>query len=191
MMGGHQVHWLPLGLAGLLALLGLWLNQLTHRPVMVDNGGFNHEPDTIVENFDALAFNRSGNPLHRLKASRLIHYMDDDTTVLETPHFSVLDRESARSEVTARRGQVSSNGQHIHFLGDVRLTRKNPEGRLPLTLETEYLWVTPDTGIMRTDKPVTLKQGETVINAGKLLANNQSKEITLSGGVHGSYEKTR
>lgn len=190
-MGGHQVHWLPLGLAGLLALLGLWLNQLTHRPVVVDNGGFNHEPDTIVENFDALAFNQAGNPLHRLKAARLTHFMDDDTTVLETPRFSVLDLDSARTEVTARRGQVSNNGQHIHFLGDVRLTRKNQEGRPPLTLETEYLWVTPDTGIMRTDKPVTLKQGGTTIHAGKLLANNQNKEIALSGGVHGSHEKTR
>jgi lipopolysaccharide export system protein LptC len=190
MMGGHQVHWFPLGLTGLLALLGLWLNQLTHRPVVVDNGGFNHEPDTIVENFNALAFNQAGNPLHRLEATRLTHYMDDDTTVLEMPRFSILDRENARSEVTAKRGQVSTNGQHIHFLGNVRLTRKNQGTRQPLTLETEYLWVTPDTGIMQTDKPVTLKQGGTTINAGKLLANDQSKELTLSGGVHGSYEKT-
>ena len=191
MMGGHQVHWLPLGLVGLLALLGVWLNQLTHRPVVEDNGGFNHEPDTIVENFNALAFNRDGRPLHRLKATRLTHFMDDDTTVLELPRFSVLDQDSAHAEVTAKRGQISTNGQHIHFLGDVQVTRQSQGAQLPLTLETEYLWITPDTGIMRTDKPVILKQGKAVINAGKLLANNRSMEITLSGGVHGSYEKTR
>jgi lipopolysaccharide export system protein LptC len=190
MMGGHQVHWLPLGLVTLLALLGMWLNQLTHRPVVVDNGGFAHEPDTIVKNFNALAFDREGRPLHRLSATRLVHYMDDDTTELDSPRFSVLARDRVRSEVTARRGQVSSNGQHVHLLGDVRLSRLGPGDQAPLTLETEYLWIIPDAGIMQTHKPVTLKQGRAVIMAGNLLVNDPNKEVTLSGGVHGSYAKT-
>ena len=188
--GGHQVHWLPLGLVTLLALLGMWLNQLTHRPVVVDNGGFAHEPDTIVKNFNARAFNREGHPLHQLSAARLTHYMDDDTTVLESPRFRTLDRNNARAEVTADRGQVSSNGQHVHFLGDVRFTRQDQGPRAPISLETEYLWITPDAGIMQTDKPVVLKQGRAVITAGNLLVNDKKKEVTLSGGVHGSYEKT-
>ena len=187
MTGGHQVHWLPLGLAMLLALLDFWLNQLTHRLVMEDNGGFAHEPDTIVENFNALAFDQMGRPLHALRAKRLVHYMDDDTTELQAPRFSVLDQDGARAEASARRGQVSGNGQHVHLLGDVLLTRRE-EGRLPITLETEYLWITPDTGIMQTDKPVTLKQGRAAITAGRLLVNEQRKEVTLSGGVHGRYE---
>lgn len=191
MTGGNQVHWLPLGLVTLLALLGMWLNQLTHRSVVEDNGGFAHEPDTIVKNFNALTFNREGHPLHQLRAARLIHYMDDDTTVLESPHFSALDRKYARADVTAERGQISSNGQHVHFLGDVRLTTQGQVSSAPLSLETEYLWITPDTGIMQTHKPVILKQGRTVITAGNLLVNDKKKEVTLSGGVHGSYEKTR
>lgn len=191
MTGGHQVHWLPLGLAALLALVGMWLNQLTHRPVLQDNGGFAHEPDTIVKNFNALAFNRDGRPLHQLSAARLTHYMDDDTTVLDAPRFSILERNNARAEVTADRGQVSSNGEHVHFLGEVRLTRRAQGHDAPLSLETEYLWITPDAGIMQTDKPVVLKQGRAVITAGRLLVNDKKKEVTLSGGVHASYEKTR
>lgn len=190
-MGGHQAHWLPLGLATLLALLGMWLNQLTHRPVVVDNGGFAHEPDTIVTNFNAQAFNQAGRPLHQLSAARLIHYMDDDTTVLESPRFSTLDKNNARAQVTADRGQISSNGQHVHFLGDVRLSRQDTDARAPLFLETEYLWITPDTGIMQTHEPVTLKQGRAVITAGNLFVDDKKKEVTLSGGVHGSYEKIR
>lgn len=191
MTGGSQIHWLPLGLVALLALLGVWLNQLTHRPVVVDNGGFAHEPDTIVKNFNALAFNRDGQPMHQLSAARLVHYMDDDTTVLESPRFNTLETDSVRSEVTAQRGHVSSNGQHVHLLGDVRLIRQQGGSAPPLTLQTEYLWLTPDAGIMQTDKPVTLRQGRAIITAGKLLVNDQKKELSLSGGVHGSYEKTR
>jgi lipopolysaccharide export system protein LptC len=190
MMGGHQVHWLPMTLAALLALVGVWLNQLTHRSVTVDYGGFNHEPDTIVENFSALAFDQAGHPINRLSAARLTHYMDDDTTILEAPHFTVMESDSAHSEVTARRGQISTNGEHVHFLGHVHLVRYGPGAKVPLTLDTEYLWITPDTGIMQTDRHVTLRQGKAVITAGALLANNQSKEVTLWGDVHGIYEKT-
>jgi lipopolysaccharide export system protein LptC len=191
MTGGHQVHWLPLGLATLLALLGLWLNELTHRPVLVDNGGFAHEPDTIVGNFNALAFSEDGKPLHRLSARRLVHYMDDDTTELESPRFSVLESDSARSDVSADRGQISSNGQHVHFLGNVRLTRRAPGADAPISLTTEYLWITPDARLMQTQKPVALTQGRTVITAGSLLVNDKTKQISLAGGVHGSYAKSR
>ena len=189
MMGGHQIHWLPLGLAALLALLGVWLNQLTHLPMVVDNGGFAHEPDAIVKRFNALAFDAQGHPLHRLSAAKLTHYLDDDTTELESPRFNVMDEKGTRSEAVAHRGQISSNGQHVHLLGDVRLRRYGQGDRDPVTLDTDYLWITPDTGLMRTDKPVTLRQGKTVITAGAMLANNQRKELTLSGGVHGIYEK--
>ncbi|MEW5770649.1 MAG: LPS export ABC transporter periplasmic protein LptC [Pseudomonadota bacterium] len=191
MTGGHQVHWLPLALAALLAMLALWLNQLTHRPAHVDDGGFEHTPDTIVEDFQALAFDQAGQPLHRLSAARLTHYLDDDTTELEQPRFSVLDKDSARVEVTARRGQVSSNGQHVHLLGDVHMSRQGQGAKAPITLDTDYLWITPDAGVMRTDKPVTVRQGQSTISAGGMLAYNQRKEVTLSGGVRGNYEQTR
>ena len=188
-MGGHQIHWLPLGLVGLLALLGFWLNQITHRPELHDNGGFAHEPDAIVKRFNAMAFDVQGRPMHRLSAEKLVHYMDDDTTELESPRFSTLDDKGVRSMAVADRGQISTNGQHVHLLGDVRLTRYGQGGRTPVTLDTDYLWITPDTGRMRTDKAVTLKQEHAVITAGAMLADNQRKELTLSGGVHGTYEK--
>jgi lipopolysaccharide export system protein LptC len=189
MSGGHQIHWLPLALAGLLALLAVWLNQLTHRPVLEDHGGFAHEPDTIVTRFNALAFDAEGRPLHRLTAEKLVHYMDDDTTEIVNPRFSVLEGERLQSEVTARRGQISTNGQHVHLLGEVRMKRYNPAGDAPMTLDTDYLWITPDANLMRTDRTVTLRQGKTVITAGSMLANTKNKELTLSQGVRGHYEK--
>ncbi len=187
MTGGHHVHWPPLVLAGLLALLAFWLNQLTRQPVLEDNAGFEHEPDTIIENFNALAFDVHGQPIHALRASRLVHYMDDDTTELLAPLFSIMDKAEVRTETRAKRGMVSSNGQHVHFLGDVHLVRRVPD-KQAITLETEYLWITPDAGIMQTDKPVTLKQGRALIKAGQLMIDDRRKELTLSGGVHAHYE---
>src|SRR5574343_656367 len=104
MIGGHQIHWFPLMLVGSLALLGYWLNQVIHHPEVIDNAGFAHEPDTIVHQFNALTYDKKGDPKHRLACATLTHYLDDDTTSLERPQFSSLDNSGARIHVSAQRG---------------------------------------------------------------------------------------
>jgi len=43
---------------------------------------------------------------------------------------------------------------------------------------------------MQTDQPVTLKQGRTVVTGGELVVNDKKREVFLSGGVKGIYDKT-
>jgi hypothetical protein len=58
---GYHVHWPPMVLALFLALLGAWLNQVAVKMPVEDDAGFAHEPDYIVEDFNALAFDIAGN----------------------------------------------------------------------------------------------------------------------------------
>jgi lipopolysaccharide export system protein LptC len=183
----HQIHWFPIGMAIFLAVLSFWLNHLTADPANIDHGGFAHEPDTIVENFNALTYNEEGKPWHRISAAKLTHYMDDDTTTLDRPRFRLLVSSQTPTEVSADRGHVSSDGENVHFLGNVQLTR-HIAGTAPLSLQTEYLWIIPSAGIMRTDQRVTLQQGKANVTAQAMLINNKSKQFTLSGGVKGHYE---
>jgi lipopolysaccharide export system protein LptC len=179
---GFHVHWPPLGLAVLLALLAFWLNHVTDHQPYVDNAGFTHDPDYVVEHFNALAFDLQGRPLHRLVADRLTHYMDDDTTVLEHPVFTSLDPQIP-VEVKSTRAQMSADGKQVYFLGQVHILRQSVNGQAPTTLDTEYLHVTPDDRTMRTNKFVTLRQGATVITANQMLADDRNKLLTLSDGV--------
>lgn len=183
---GYHVHWPPLGLALLLALLGFWLNHVADHTSFVDDTGFAHEPDYIVERFDALAFDLQGRPRHRLVAERMTHYMDDDTTVLEKPVFLSLDPQLP-VEVKSMRAQMSADGKQVYFLDQVHVVRRGLNGQMPTTLDTEYLHVTPDDRIMRTNKFVTLRQGASVITANQMLVDDNNKLLTLSGGVKGSH----
>ena len=45
--------WLPLAVLVLLVALTLWLNQLVRAPAARDDGTLRHDPDAIVEKFDA------------------------------------------------------------------------------------------------------------------------------------------
>lgn len=184
---GFHVHWPPFVLALLLALLAFWLNQVSVHTPYVDDAGFAHEPDYIVENFDALSFDLQGRPRHRLQAAHMTHYMDDDTTVLTTPIFTSLAPDN-RVQVTAQRAQMSADGRHVYFLQNVQIVRHGVAGEAPATLATEYLHVTPDERLLRTDKPITLRQGSTLISADQMRLDDLNKQLTLSGNVVAKYQ---
>jgi lipopolysaccharide export system protein LptC len=187
---GHHINWPPIGLALLLALLGFWLNHLSSRVETVDNAGFTHDPDFIVERFDALAFDTNGNPYQRLAAARMTHFMDDDTTVLDKPILRNLDPE-AQVTVNAERALISSDGKQVYFLDKVHMERPAGGDRPALTLDTEYLHVSSDSRVIRTNKPVALRQGPSSITANRLIADDKAKLLSLDGNVRGTYENSR
>jgi lipopolysaccharide export system protein LptC len=190
MTGGHHVHWLPLALAAMLALMSAWLNQLAERPPAQDDGGFNHDPDYIVEHFNVQAFDITGRPRHQLTAQRMVHYMDDDTSELVQPQFHLTSADQAPIAVSARRGLIFGDRDSVHFLGDVRASRSATSTRAAYLLSGEHLRLVPDAGILSSDKPVTLQQGKSVIHAGRLYVDEHNKRLELTGGVRGLYEKT-
>ncbi len=190
MTGGHHIHWLPLGFVALLALMSAWLNQLAERPQVLDNTGFSHDPDYIVEHFNVQAFDLGGRPRHRLIAQRMIHYMDDDTTELDQPRFRLTTAGQAPVDVSSRRGLMFGDRDSVHFLGDVRATRSATRDQSAFILTGEHLRVVPDAGLLSSDKPVILRQGTSVIHAGGMYADDHNKRLELTGGVRGLYEKT-
>lgn len=188
MTGAQHIHWPPLLVACLLAAIALWLNQFGGKlPVVVDTAGFTHGPDYYVVDFDALVFDPQGKPLHSLRADRLIHYMHDDTTVLDNPVYQASEK-SGKLEVRSRRALLSADNRHVHFLDEVRIVRTPPGNRPPLIMRTEYLHVTPDARILRTDKPVEFRQEASIITANALFADGNRDELILTGAVKGHHE---
>lgn len=189
MTGGHHVQWMPLGSVALLALLSGWLNHLASTPGVVDNAGFAHDPDFIVEAFSARSFDAEGRPQHSLSAQRMAHYMDDDTTELVEPRFALTAADRALLRVEARRGLIFGEGEAVHFLENVRASRQSQFGQSPFELETTHLRVVPNSGVITSEKPVTLRQGSSSIQAGGLLIDHRNQLLKLSGGVRGHYEQ--
>jgi lipopolysaccharide export system protein LptC len=155
-----------------------------------DDAGFDHDPDYIVEQFKVWTFDIEGKPRHHLTAERMIHYMDDDTSELAKPTFRLTSAKRAPIEVSADRGLIFGDRDSVHFLGDARATRGATPAQSAFTLSGEHLRVVPDAGILNSDKPVTLRQGKSVIRAGGLYVDERKQRLELTGGVRGLYEKT-
>lgn len=180
--------WLPLVIIGVLVVLTAWLGQLAQVPQSNGTGKVGHKPDYFVENFNATAFDVSGEPRYRLNAVRMIHYMDDDTTTLDAPWFVREGAGVTRVVVRALRGLVSPDGENVDFIGGVRMMQERAAGRTPMELTTEHLRVVPDRDLISTDRPVVLKEGGSEVRGQAMVADGRQRTLELQGRVKGVYE---
>lgn len=181
----HRQALFPLGVLTLLAALTFWLNHAIQRDAPPPSGRDRHDPDFIVENFTLKHFDESGNLKHTMHAAKMVHYPDDDTTEVSRPNMSFTGR-AEPTHVHANHARLSADGEEVVLIGDVVVVREAGKQRSPLNLMTSLLKVYPDEEIARTDAPVTVKQGNSVISGVGMDANNVTGVATLRSRVTGT-----
>lgn len=184
-------HWYPIFLLLLLALLTAWLERTVQLAAVEGPRQTRGEPDLVVENLTAVKSGPDGEPHQMLSASRMVHYPADDSTHLAEPRFTRLDPAAAPLTMRAERGLVSSDGEHVHLMGKVRVVRDDPAPRGPLTLDTETLHVIPDRDLAQTDAPVRITDANTTLTAVGLELDAQNRVLLLKSQVKGKYVPPR
>jgi len=178
----------PLAMLLLLAALTFWLN----RVIQGDNprGPQRHDPDYWVERFEVRRFDVDGKLQNTLVADKLLHYPDDDTTVVTTPHITY--HRQPPSEIFARMGYVGRDGKEIDLVDDVQVIRHGATDDAPPTvLETRTLKIFPDDEKAHTNDPVVITQGMSVMHGSGLDIDNRSGITVLRGRVTGTLHRNR
>ena len=120
----------PLLLAGMLAALTFWLDRIVQPTGARPAAASRHDPDYIVERLSAVRMDESGAASYTLSAAKMVHYPDDDTTLLDARRSSsATARRQAPVTITASEAVVSGNGENVYFQDDVRVTRAAVCGR--------------------------------------------------------------
>ena len=83
----------------------------------------NHDPDYYIENFTAVGMDIDGARQYVLEAERMVHFPDDDTSLLDKPHVIQYEPERAPTHIYAETGWVSANGDEVILTGNVRVIR--------------------------------------------------------------------
>lgn len=189
-MLGRPTILFPLALLALLALLTLWIERSVQPPEKKLDGSTRHDPDYILNNFTTTRTDINGNLKYVLSAEEMKHYPDDDTTELRKPHFTQFSVEKPYTKVESDRGFVSSDGENVQFLGNVKVVRQAFKDRGELTVTTDFLDVVPDKEIATTDRPVTIHQApDTVIHAVGMIYDKKQKTLQLKSRVRAHYVK--
>jgi lipopolysaccharide export system protein LptC len=188
MRGRRLTTLAPLVLAGMLAGLTFWLDRFVQGPAQDLVGPSRHDPDYIVEKLSSVRMGAAGAARYTLSALKLVHYPDDDSTLLTAPKFVSYGSPDATVTVTANQGVVSTKGDHVYFQDDVRVTRTARESSSELVMRTSFLHVVPDRHIALTDRTVTVSDEANTVTAEGLEMNNETRVIKLLSKVRGTYE---
>ena len=180
----------PVVILSLLALLTAWINHIVQAPQAKLDGSNRHDPDYLMNNFVTTQTDVNGRLRYKLAAAEMKHFPDDDTTNLVQPHYTQFNVGKPYTQVEALRGYVARDGKQVQLVDKVKITRQAFAGKGEMTVETEYLNILPDEDLVRTEKPVVIRQApNTVIYATGMVYEKNKKTITLLHRVRAHYEK--
>ena len=175
----RPTSWLPLAALALLVGLTLWLNQLVQAPAARADGSLRHDPDLMVESFNARKLGEDGRVLYTLAAKKMVHYPDDDSALLESLTLEAFEPRQPKMTITADHGRLEQGGERVWIEGNVVIVRdadaKTEAGRLM----TDNLLVLPDEGIARTSSEVTLQSASAHAVAAGLELDNRARTLRL------------
>ena len=181
--------WLPL--IPLLLLLGAtyWLNSQVQSTALGALKTLRHEPDYIIDNFTATSLNEKGKPRFVMFAQQMVHYPDDDTTILTAPHLASLTTDRPPIRITALTGEISGKGEDVYLRNDVVIVRPAFGTKSELTFTTNYLHVLPNKDKAETDQPITMVDAQTRLNATGMELDNKTHIAKFLSNVRTVYER--
>jgi lipopolysaccharide export system protein LptC len=191
MMSDRLTATAPLILVTLLAALTFWLERMAQPSGAGAKGASRTTPDYIVEKLSAVSLNEKGMASYTLSAAKMVHYPEDDTTVLSTPKFVSYGAARSPVTITSSEAVVSANGQHVYFQDDVRVTRAAYANNSELVVRTDFMHVIPDENIAKTDRTVTITDAATTVTAVGFELNNETHIMKLHSRVRGTYDPVR
>ncbi len=180
----------PLMLALLLAVITFWINLTVEQQGPKIDGSNRHDPDYTMNNFVNTQTDTTGKLRYVLAAAEMVHYPDDDSTVLQRPRFTQYTVDKPYTRIEGLRGYVSSNGQLVTLVDNVKVTRQAFDGKGEMQIATEKLDVLPNQDIAKTDAPVIITQApKTVIHATGMIFDKKHQTMQLLKRVKVHYER--
>jgi lipopolysaccharide export system protein LptC len=189
-MTRHSVlAWLPVGLILLLAALTFWLTKAVDVREPGRGNAARHDPDIILDNFIARQLGIDGQERYTLRAKKMFHFQDDDSTELADVAFAAIENRVPPMHVSSTTARLTSKADEIFFTDKVVVTRQADSRLRSMTLETDYLHVIPDAGIGKTDRGVVLREGNNIIVAQGMELNSKTATATLNKAKATYYAK--
>ncbi|MES2499683.1 MAG: LPS export ABC transporter periplasmic protein LptC [Pseudomonadota bacterium] len=180
----------PLVLAVLLALLTFWINETVEQQGPKLDGSNRHDPDYTMHNFVTTQTDATGKLRYVLAATEMLHFPDDDSTVLQRPRFTQYTTDKPYTQIEGLRGYVSSDGEQVELVDNVKVVRQAFEGKGEMQVLTEKLLIFPKQDLVKTNAPVTIKQApKTVITGVGMIYDKKAQTMTLLDKVKVHYER--
>jgi lipopolysaccharide export system protein LptC len=180
----------PLFLAVALAIITFWINLTVEQQGPKIDGSNRHDPDYTMNNFVTTQTDVTGKLRYVLAAAEMVHYPDDDSTVLQRPRFTQYTTNKPYTQIEGLRAYVSSNGEEVELVDNVKVVRQAFEDKGEMRVLTEKLIIFPNQDLVKTNSPVVITQApKTVIHATGMVFDKKNQTVTLYKRVKAHYER--
>ncbi|MCC7059595.1 MAG: LPS export ABC transporter periplasmic protein LptC [Burkholderiaceae bacterium] len=142
------------------------------------------KPDYFIDGAVFTRINLQGAPVFRMSAQHMLHVPADDSTSYRQPEMVSLDPEQPRLTLRADSGQSSADGVETLLTGNVVMVRAATDDEPPMTIHTERVTIFSDTEIARTDLPVRIERGTSVLTGVGMEFNNAARSLRVDSRVH-------
>ena len=173
---------MPLAVLVILAALTFWLNQFVQLSAGRADGNKRHDPDLIVENFTAQALGETGEIQYTVKAAKLAHFPDDDSTTMETVVFTALHPRLPPVVAIAPRGRLLAGVDEVIMEGGVLVTSERRDKLPALRLVTPSINIFPEKNLMRASEGVRVDGPTSELTAKKMELNSLTRRVLLERG---------
>ena len=144
--------------------------------------------DSFMYNVHATNYGDAGTVKDTFESNHVTHFTDYDTTHAQTPNIVAYGENGAPWYVTADQGTMSHGDNNIHLQGHVNIHQPPGPKSHNATLTTSALNYYPNRQYAETNKPVTIVQPGTHIEAVGMTANLKTGDINLLHQSRGEYE---
>lgn len=187
---GLVSSYLPLLLMALLASGTWWLVKNT--PLLDAPGELappRHVPDYRMANFEIQRIGADGRLNVQIAGAELRHYPDTDTVEIDQARVRAIAPDGSLAIAEARRAISNGDGSDMQLIGDVRLRRLPPgsgENAAPqLEVRGEFLQALSNSEILRSHRPVTIRQGSSTLSAQNFEYRHLTGQVSFTGKAQG------
>ncbi len=149
------------------------------------------EPDYFIEDFSYTRLAPNGKAQYLITGKKLVHYPTDDSSVIERPTVRSFSAKSSPMTLSAQRAKITKKQREVHLYDQVRLERPQTRDAASLVVESDYMLALPDEDLVKTDRPVVIRAGESRLSGTGMVADNTKHQLTLQSRVTGFYESPR
>ena len=146
-----------------------------------------HEADYVMTSFVVQRFGPDGSLRTQLEGDRLRHFPDNDTLEIDAARIRAIGSDGAVTLATARRALSNGDGSEVQLLGDAHVLRPAHDGQEAIEFRGEFLHAFRNVERVRSDQPVVVTQGRSVLRAGGMEYDNLARIVDLKGWTSATF----
>ena len=171
-----------------LALGSFWMLEVLRKTGGTDvKDAPRSAPDFYVKNFTFVKMAKSRTARYNISGDVMTHLPLNDSYEITKPVIYHLANNRPAMVMRSERALVNSDNSEVQMIDNVDVDRPASGTTKNFHLTSDYLLLLPNDDVMKTDRPVKMKMGTTLLNGTGMIANNATRQLDLANKVHGVF----